>query len=147
MLWRKNNLYDDLRYVLNKKWVLVCVFASNGYSFRIKFHKQVAGHATTSANLLIFGVMLFTREGVSETNTTLGLDSLSRVWVAFLMQFNAACRAPRGLLHRMETTCIVNSYKSSPSIINFQCSALLRCMWSFANGCHYLSEENTFSPL
>lgn len=47
----------------------------------------------TSANLLIFGVILFTREGVSDTMTTLGLGDLPRFCLAFLMQFNAACAA------------------------------------------------------
>lgn len=54
---------------------------------------DLAHQINTSANLLISGVMLVTREGVSETRTTLGLEVLLRLFVAFLMQFSAACTA------------------------------------------------------
>lgn len=37
--------------------------------------------------------MLVTREGVSETRTTLGLEVVLRLCVAFLTQFSAACTA------------------------------------------------------
>lgn len=46
--------------------------------------------------------MPVTREGVSETKTTLGLEVLLRLFVAFLMQFNAACTALTDLKNRMQ---------------------------------------------
>lgn len=46
--------------------------------------------------------MLVTREGVSETTTTLGFEVLLRLFVAFLMQFRAACKALTDLKYRMQ---------------------------------------------
>lgn len=46
--------------------------------------------------------MLFTREGVSETKTTLGLETLFGFCMAFLIQLNAACTALTDLKYRIE---------------------------------------------
>lgn len=46
--------------------------------------------------------MLFTREGVSETKTTLGLEALFRSSTAFLIQLNAACTALTDLKYRRQ---------------------------------------------
>lgn len=56
----------------------------------------------TSANSLIYGVMVFAKEGVSDTITILGLDVRFRLFTTFLMHFNAACTALTDLKHHKQ---------------------------------------------
>lgn len=55
----------------------------------------------TSANSLIFGVMVFAKEGVSDTITVLGLDVRFKLFT-FLMHFTAACTARTDLKHHRQ---------------------------------------------
>jgi len=52
----------------------------------------------------MFGRMLFTKEGVSVTKTTLGLEIWCSLRRALLMQSNAACGALTDLQYRTQLT-------------------------------------------
>lgn len=57
---------------------------------------------STSANSLMFGVMVFAKKGVSDTITVLGLDVRFKLFTTFPMHFTAACTARTDLKHHKQ---------------------------------------------